>query len=97
MTTNVEAIRRLFNVDPSHDRTGNRPPMPGIYPDYPAASTDVGHIAMIESEKGEKHSPWRDNTPSRRSARFRARVRVPANEGTASFRGTAVLLLHRSA
>jgi hypothetical protein len=36
MTTNVEAIRRWFNVNPSHDRTGNLPPMPGIYPDYPA-------------------------------------------------------------
>jgi putative SOS response-associated peptidase YedK len=36
MTTNVEAIRRLFSVDPSHDRTGNLPPLPGIYPDYPA-------------------------------------------------------------
>jgi putative SOS response-associated peptidase YedK len=36
MTTNVEAIRRLFGVDPSQDRTGNLPRMPGIYPDYPA-------------------------------------------------------------
>ena len=36
MTTNVEAIRRLFGVDPSQDRAGNLPPMPGIYPDYPA-------------------------------------------------------------
>jgi putative SOS response-associated peptidase YedK len=36
MTTNVEAIRRLFQVDPSHDLTGNLPALPGIYPDYPA-------------------------------------------------------------
>jgi putative SOS response-associated peptidase YedK len=36
ITTNVEAIRRLFAVDPSNDRAGNLPPMPGIYPDYPA-------------------------------------------------------------
>jgi putative SOS response-associated peptidase YedK len=36
MTRNVDAIRRLFKVDPLHDRTGNLPPMPGIYPDYPA-------------------------------------------------------------
>src|SRR3954453_19168910 len=36
MTTNVEAIRRLFGVEASRDRAGNLPPMPGIYPDYPA-------------------------------------------------------------
>lgn len=36
MTTNVEAIRRLFQIDASNDRTGNLPAMPGIYPDYPA-------------------------------------------------------------
>jgi putative SOS response-associated peptidase YedK len=36
MTRNVDAIRRLFQVDPLYDRTGNLPPLPGIYPDYPA-------------------------------------------------------------
>jgi putative SOS response-associated peptidase YedK len=36
MTKNVYAIRRLFGVDPSRDCTGNLPPLPGIYPDYPA-------------------------------------------------------------
>ena len=36
MTTNVEAIRRLFRVDASSDKSGNLPAMPGIYPDYPA-------------------------------------------------------------
>jgi putative SOS response-associated peptidase YedK len=36
MTTNVEAIRRLFQVDASRDRAGNLPSMTGIYPDYPA-------------------------------------------------------------
>jgi hypothetical protein len=36
MTTNVEAIRRLFGVDAADDRAGNLPSMPGIYPDYPA-------------------------------------------------------------
>jgi putative SOS response-associated peptidase YedK len=36
MTTNVEAIRRLFQVDPANDRAGNLASMPGIYPDYPA-------------------------------------------------------------
>jgi putative SOS response-associated peptidase YedK len=36
MTKNVDAIRRLFQIDTAHDRTGNLPPLPGIYPDYPA-------------------------------------------------------------
>ena len=34
MTTNQEAIRRLFRVDVDH--TGNLPSMPGVYPDYAA-------------------------------------------------------------
>jgi putative SOS response-associated peptidase YedK len=34
ITTNQEAIRRLFRV--VVDNTGNLPPLPGIYPDYPA-------------------------------------------------------------
>jgi hypothetical protein len=29
-----QAIRRLFRV--AVDNTGNLPPLPGIYPDYPA-------------------------------------------------------------
>ncbi|WP_316205310.1 SOS response-associated peptidase [Bradyrhizobium sp. SZCCHNS3004] len=36
MTKNVDAIRRLFGVDPARDRTGNLPTLPGIFPDYPA-------------------------------------------------------------
>ncbi len=32
MTTNQEAVRRLFAVH--HDRTGNMPSLPGIFPDY---------------------------------------------------------------
>jgi putative SOS response-associated peptidase YedK len=34
MTTNQEAIRRLFRIDV--DTAGNLPPMPGVYPDYAA-------------------------------------------------------------
>lgn len=32
MTKNQDAIRRLFKVQ--HDRAGNLPPLPGIFPDY---------------------------------------------------------------
>ena len=34
VTTNQEAIRRLFRV--GRDQTGNLPPLPGIFPDYMA-------------------------------------------------------------
>lgn len=34
VTTNQEAIRRLFGVE--RDLVGNLPPLPGIFPDYPA-------------------------------------------------------------
>jgi putative SOS response-associated peptidase YedK len=34
MTTNQDAIRRLFKAVNSN--VGNLPPMPGIFPDYPA-------------------------------------------------------------
>src|ERR1700716_3982582 len=50
MTTNVEAIRRLFGVDAADDRTGNLPSMPGIYPDYPAPivrNSDAGRELAI--------------------------------------------------
>jgi putative SOS response-associated peptidase YedK len=36
MTTNVQAIRRMFKVEASNDKTGHLPAMPGIYPHYPA-------------------------------------------------------------
>jgi putative SOS response-associated peptidase YedK len=38
MTTNVEAIHRLFDVDAANDHTGKLPSLPGIFPDYPAPS-----------------------------------------------------------
>jgi putative SOS response-associated peptidase YedK len=48
MTTNQEAIRRLFKVNVDH--TGNLPPMLGIYPDYSAPivrNSDAGlELAM---------------------------------------------------
>ena len=43
MTTNQEAIRRLFKV--TIDNVGNLPPLPGIYPDYMAP---VVHISNSE-------------------------------------------------
>ena len=34
MTKTQEALRRI--VEAMRDKTGNLPPMPGIFPDYPA-------------------------------------------------------------
>jgi hypothetical protein len=42
MTTNVEAIRRLFQVEPANDRAGNLAPMPGVFPDYNAPIVRAG-------------------------------------------------------
>jgi hypothetical protein len=45
MTKNVDAIRRLFKVDPANDRTGNvdiargNPPF-GVFPDEAAAAVE---------------------------------------------------------
>lgn len=36
MTRSQEAMRQLFDQIPYLDRLGNLPPLPGIYPDYPA-------------------------------------------------------------
>jgi putative SOS response-associated peptidase YedK len=49
MTKNQDAIRRLFDV--TLDTAGNLPPMPGIFPDYPApvvrALGDERELAMM--------------------------------------------------
>jgi len=41
MTTNQEAIRRLFNL--TLDNVGNLPPHPGIFPDYMAPVVHMGN------------------------------------------------------
>jgi putative SOS response-associated peptidase YedK len=49
VTTNQEAIRALFRV--MNRYVGNLPPMPGVFPDYPApvvCNTDTGReLAMM--------------------------------------------------
>ena len=51
MTTNQEAIRRLFKV--TIDNVGNLPPLPGIYPDYMAPV-----IHMSNSERALSMMRW---------------------------------------
>ncbi len=36
MTRPQDAVRRFFSRTPLHDRSGNMPPLPGIFPDYSA-------------------------------------------------------------
>ena len=44
VTTNQEAIRRLFAI--AHDLTGNLPPLPGVFPDYMAP--------VVRMQEGER-------------------------------------------
>ena len=41
MTKTQDAMRSLFRV--TKDLTGNLPPMPGIFPDYPAPIARMAH------------------------------------------------------
>ena len=43
MTKGQAAIRALFDV--TRDSVGNLPPMPGIFPDYPARSFGTPTVA----------------------------------------------------
>ena len=48
MTSNQEAIRRLFKI--AVDNTGNLPPMPGVYPDDAAPivhNSDAGRELVM--------------------------------------------------
>jgi len=51
MTTNQEAIRRLFEI--TIDTVGNLPPLPGIYPDYMAPV-----VHMSNSERALSMMRW---------------------------------------
>ncbi len=69
MTKNVDAIRRLFDVAPELDRTGNLPALPGIFPDYPAPivrngeggreliMARWGHAVLAEGAAGRHEAP----------------------------------------
>lgn len=43
VTTNQEAIRRLFSIE--RDLAGNLPPLPGIFPDYMAPVIRYGRYS----------------------------------------------------
>jgi putative SOS response-associated peptidase YedK len=50
ITTNQEAIRALFRV--MNRYVGNLPPMPGVFPDYPAPVVRNFSCAALYSSSG---------------------------------------------
>lgn len=68
VTTNQEAIRRLSRVDT--DRTGNMPPLPGIYPDYAAPVVHSGCPAIQRAA----------TLPTRASGMLPMMIRVKATD-----------------
>lgn len=68
VTTNQEAIQRLFSVE--RDLVGNLPPLPGIYPDYPAPI-----IRSAEADGSRELAMARWGMPSSQQAVFEAAKR----------------------
>lgn len=67
-TTNVEAMRRLFDIRPGLDRLGNAPPREAIRPNYLGATvklTETGDRELIEMNWGflTKQYSKRDGSP----------------------------------
>jgi putative SOS response-associated peptidase YedK len=98
MTTNVEAIRRLFQVNASSDKTGNLPSMPGIYPDYPALIVRSGsggrELAMARWGMPSSQRALVDATRKRaqkleakgKTADFKELLRLEPDSGTTNIR-----------
>lgn len=59
LTKPQEAVRRVFNVAPDRDRTGNLPPLPGIFPDYAAPI-----IRLVEGERTLTMARWGMPSPA---------------------------------
>jgi putative SOS response-associated peptidase YedK len=98
MTTNVEAIRRLFQVNASNDKTGNLPSMPGIYPDYPAPIVRSGsggrELAMARWGMPSSQRALMDATRKRaqkleakgKTVDFKELLRLEPDSGTTNIR-----------
>ena len=98
MTTNVEAIRRLFQVDPANDRAGNLASMPGIYPDYPAPIVRNGNggreLAMARWGMPSSSKALMDATKKRaeklqakgKPVDFKELLRLEPDSGTTNIR-----------
>jgi putative SOS response-associated peptidase YedK len=101
MTTNVEAIRRLFSVDATNDRTGNLPSLPGIYPDYPAPIVRNGgagrELTMARWGMPSSQKALMDATKKRayklqakgKSVDFKELLRLEPDSGTTNIRNVS--------
>lgn len=98
ITANADAIRRLFGVAPAHDRTGNLPVLPGIFPDYPAPivrnGTDGRELVMARWGMPSSQKALMDAT-KRRAAKleekgkpvdFKQLLRQEPDSGTTNIR-----------
>jgi len=98
MTRNVDAIRRLFGVDPARDRTGNLPTLPGIFPDYPAPivrnCNDGRELAMARWGMPSSQAALMDATRRRaqkledkgKPVDFKELLRLEPDSGTTNIR-----------
>jgi putative SOS response-associated peptidase YedK len=101
MTTNVEAIRRLFQVDASNDKSGNLPSQPGIYPDYPAPIVRNGsggrELAMARWGMPSSQNVLMDATKKRaqkletkgKTVDFKELLRMEPDSGTTNIRNVS--------
>lgn len=77
MTKNQDAIRRLFKVE--HDRTGNMPSLPGVFPDYlaPIVRNSADSVELLMARWGMPGPPQFGGAPitnirNTKSAHWRA-------------------------
>jgi putative SOS response-associated peptidase YedK len=101
MTTNVEAIRRLFQVSASNDTSGNLPSQPGIYPDYTAPIVRNGNrgreLAMARWGMPTSQKALMDATRKRaqkleakgKSVDFKELLRIEPDGGTTNIRNVS--------
>jgi putative SOS response-associated peptidase YedK len=101
ITTNQAAIRRLFRVDPTIDSTGNLPPLPGIYPDYPAPTVRNGskgrELAMARWGMPSSQRALMDATKKRaqtleakgKTVDFKELLRLEPDSGTTNIRNVS--------
>jgi putative SOS response-associated peptidase YedK len=99
MTKNVDAIRRLFAA--LNSRVGNRPPRPGIFPDYPAPivrnAPDGREIAMARWGMPSSQRALMDATKKRaqkleakgKTIDFKELLRMEPDGGTTNIRNVA--------
>jgi putative SOS response-associated peptidase YedK len=101
MTRNVDAIRQLFQVDPAHDSTGNLPPLPGIYPDYPVPIVRNGsggrELAMVRWGMPSSQKALLDAAKKRarkleakgKTVDFKELLRMEPDSGTTNIRNVS--------